>query len=531
LLQEPSSSRSSSREQGRQVGLQRPGEAGAAAGSGMNDNSFGTLLRRHFEPLMLSAQVLADLLVVLFACWLGYSMGVGLGGIPVEDHALSIYQELSALIAAVCLVTFHFFGMYNPTKSLLNMEEYKSIAKSTVVSFLVFFTLIIFLRTTSPEGKEGSLYDLLLPLHKLIDLDVEPDTVSRLALLLTFGLILILTTASRFASFKLIQMLHQRGIGNRNVLIYGAGEIGRHLQRKFQLVPTLGLNLIGFVDDDKANVGKMLGRSKVLGTYAELSHLIGLHKVSEVFVAAPEEASEQRVMEVLTELDHMGVSYRVVPRFYNLMSFDVRIESLDSIPLITRADRSQGLLGRIAKRGLDIVVSLVLLLLSAPLWLIVSILIKRESPGPVLFVQPRVGRDGKLFKMCKFRTMHQHLSGDAPAPNSPYDPRITQIGRWLRRYSLDELPQLLNVLTGEMSMVGPRPEMSFIVDKYGAMERERLRAKPGITGLWQISYARQMAIHDHLDYDLYYIEHQSLLLDVVILVLTSFAIVKGTGAY
>jgi len=497
----------------------------------VDDHSFGTVLRRHFEPLMLSAQVLVDLMIVLFSCWLGYQVGVWLNAFQAKDDSLSTYQELSALIAAVCLVTFHFFGMYNPTKSLLNMEEYKSIAKSTVVSFLVFFTLIVFLRTTSEFGKEGSIYDLLIPLHKLIDLDVEVKNVSRLALLVTFGLILVLTTASRFASFKLIQMLHQRGIGNRNVLIYGAGEIGRHLQRKFQLVPTLGLNLIGFVDDDKSTVGTTIGRSRVLGTYAELSHLIGLHKVSEVFVAADEETSERRVMEVLTELDHMGVSYRVVPRFYNLMSFDVRIESLDSIPLITRADRSQGLLGRVAKRGLDIVVSLVLLLLSAPLWVIVSFLIKRESPGPVLFVQTRIGKDGKVFKMSKFRTMHQHLSGDAPAPNSPYDPRITHIGRWLRRYSLDELPQLLNVLTGEMSMVGPRPEMSFIVEKYGAMERERLRAKPGITGLWQISYARQMAIHDNLDYDLYYIEHQSLLLDVVILVLTSFAIVKGTGAY
>lgn len=494
-------------------------------------NALGTLLRRHFEPLMLSAQVLVDLFIVLFACFLGYEAGVRLGGIEVRPDLVATYQELSALIAAVCLVTFHFFGMYNPTKSLLNMEEYKAIAKSTVVSFLVFFTLIIFLRETDQEGKTGGVYDWIVPLHRVVDLQISPASISRLALLVTFGLIMTMMTASRFASFKLIQMLHQRGIGNRNVLIYGAGSTGRHLQRKFQLVPTLGLNLIGFVDDDKAQVGSVIGRSKVLGTYEELAHLVAANKVSEVFVAASEETSERRVMEVLTELDHMGVAYRVVPRFYNLMSFDVRIESLDSIPLITRAERTQGLFGRIGKRALDIAVSLVLLLLSAPLWVIVSILIKRESPGPVLFVQQRVGRDHKPFKMCKFRTMHQHLSGDAPAPNSPYDPRITRIGRWLRRYSLDELPQLLNVLKGEMSMVGPRPEMPFIVDKYGAMERERLRAKPGITGLWQISYARQMAIHDNLDYDLYYIEHQSLLLDIVILVLTAFAVVKGTGAY
>jgi exopolysaccharide biosynthesis polyprenyl glycosylphosphotransferase len=493
------------------------------------DSVLGTFVRRHFEPLMLSAQVLVDLLVVLFACWLGYEAGIRVGGISEEHQPMTRYQEISALIAAVCLVTFHFFGMYNPTKSLLNMEEFKAIAKSTIVSFLVFFTLLVFLRTTRQD--QVGIYAWLVPLHKLIDLPVTPESVSRLALFLTFGLILVLTTASRFASFKLLQMLHQRGIGNRNVLIYGAGETGRHLQRKFQLVPTLGLNLIGFVDEEGESVGKLIGRSRVLGTFAELGTLIGQYKISEVFVAAPESASERRVMEVIGKLEELGVGYRVVPRFYNLLSFDVRIESLDSIPLITRADRTQGLLGRAAKRGLDLTASLVLLLLSAPLWIIVSILIKRESPGPVLFVQRRIGRDGRPFNVLKFRTMHQHLSGDAPAPRSPYDPRITRIGRWLRRYSLDELPQLLNVLWGEMSMVGPRPEMPFIVEKYGALERERLRAKPGITGLWQISYARQMAIHDNLDYDLYYIEHQSLLLDLVILTLTAFAVVKGTGAY
>ena len=191
----------------------------------------------------------------------------------------------------------------------------------------------------------------------------------------------------------------------------------------------------------------------------------------------------------------------------------------------------RSLIGAAAKRLLDVILSSTVLLLGFPLFAIAAILIKRESAGPVFFIQDRIGRDGKAFKMYKFRTMHQHMSGDAPTPNSPYDPRITKIGRYLRRYSLDELPQFLNVLLGDMSIVGPRPEMSFIVEEYGPMERDRLRVKPGITGLWQISYDRQRAIHDNLDYDLYYIEHQSLLLDLVIIALTAFAVAKGTGAY
>jgi exopolysaccharide biosynthesis polyprenyl glycosylphosphotransferase len=490
---------------------------------------FGTFVRRNFEPVVLSVQVVVDLAVVLLACWLGYVVGERLGGIGADTQTEGLYLELSALIAAVCLVTFHAFGMYSPVKSLLNMEEFKAIAKSTIVSFLVLFALLTFLRATKQES-QGWVYGWLVPIHERFHLDINPNTLSRLTVLLTFILILFLMTASRFASFKVIQRLHQRGIGNRNVLIYGTGDAGRTLQRKFVLVPTLGLNLVGFVSDDPSKAGNRVDRSPILGSFADLERLVGEHKVSEVFVAMPE-APEDRVMAVLAEIHRLGVAWHIVPRFHHLMSFKVRLETLDSIPLVTRSDPRPGLLEQLGKRALDIVLSVVVLLVSAPIFAITAVAIKRQSPGPIFFRQNRVGRDGKPFCMIKFRTMHHHLSGDAPTPRTAADPRITNIGRWLRRFSLDELPQFVNVLKGEMSVVGPRPEMQFIVDQYGPLDRERLRAKPGITGLWQISYARQMAIHDNLDYDLYYIEHQSLLLDLVIIALTAFAVVKGTGAY
>lgn len=493
----------------------------------------GTLLRRHFEPIILSAQVLVDLLVVLLACYLGYLLGEEVGGVqeagPYREQAVGVYRELSALIAAVCLVCFHAFGLYSPTKSLLNMQEFKGILKSTVVAFLVLLSLLIYLRGTTQDG-QGWIYGLIVPLHEWIQLNLNVATLSRVTLLVTFGWILILMTASRFASFKVIQLLHRRGIGNRNVLIYGAGEMGQRLQRKFAQVPTLGLNLTGFVDDDPARAGVSIGRARVLGTGADLEHLIPNLKISEVFVALPEER-EERVLEILAHLERLGVQARVVPRFHHLLSFKVRIESLDSIPLITRAYAAPGLVSQILKRLLDISFSLFAILLTLPLWIIAAVLIRQQSPGPIFFVQSRIGKDGQPFNMYKFRTMHVHMSGDAPTPRSRQDPRLTGIGKWLRRFSLDELPQFLNVLKGDMSVVGPRPEMRFIVDQYTPLQAERLRAKPGITGLWQISYARQEAIHDNLDYDLYYIEHQSFLLDLVIIALTGFAVVKGTGAY
>jgi exopolysaccharide biosynthesis polyprenyl glycosylphosphotransferase len=284
------------------------------------------------------------------------------------------------------------------------------------------------------------------------------------------------------------------------------------------------------VDEDPSLVGAKVGRSPVLGTFDELETLIGRHKVSEVFIALPE-AQEEQVMGLIERCERIGVTYRVVPRFYHLMSQRVRIENLDSIPLITRPDRRLSFPTYAAKRLLDILLSTAALLVTAPIFLLAAVLIVRDSEGPVFYRQTRVGKHGRPFRMLKFRTMYTHLSGDARAPQDERDPRITRVGRYLRRYSLDELPQLINVLKGEMSMVGPRPEMPFIVEQYGPLERERLRAKPGITGLWQISYARTEDIHKNIDYDIYYVENRSVLLDVVILFLTVFAVVKGTGAH
>ncbi len=491
--------------------------------------AIGTFFRRHYEPLLLSVQVFVDLAVLQLACWVAYEIGRRAGFVS-EDANPEVYLEVFALLCAICLVCFNAFRLYSPVKSLLNMEEFKGIVKSTAVSYLVFFTLVVLLQETTANEEGNNPLTWVIWLHRHTDLPFKADSFSRMTLHLAFVGILVFTTLSRFASFKFIQRLHRKGIGNRNVLIYGAGHCGRYLQQKFELVPTLGLNLIGFIDDDEEKQGVSIGSHRVMGSFEDMENIVSTCKVSEVFVAMPS-AQEARVMEILSKLDSLGVYHHVVPRYYQLMSHKVRIDALDSVPLLTRVDRQVGILQTFLKRCLDIFFSLVVLVLSSPVILLSVALIRRESKGAALFVQERIGLNGKPFRMYKFRTMHQEEAGDAPAPDSPYDARITRIGRYLRRYSLDELPQFLNVLRGEMSVVGPRPEMPFIVEQYGPTERERLRAKPGITGLWQISYARQGAIHENLDYDLFYIENQSVLLDLVIIALTGFAIIKGTGAY
>jgi lipopolysaccharide/colanic/teichoic acid biosynthesis glycosyltransferase len=179
------------------------------------------------------------------------------------------------------------------------------------------------------------------------------------------------------------------------------------------------------------------------------------------------------------------------------------------------------------KRVLDAAVVVALLVLFAPLMAVVAMAIKLTSPGPVFFRQVRVGRGGAYFTMLKFRSMHQNACGDGFSPKSGADPRISAIGRLLRKTSLDELPQLFNVLKGEMSLVGPRPEMPFIVKDYTLLQLRRLEVQPGITGLWQISAHRRDLIHDNMQYDLYYVQHQGIFLDVAILLHTAVFAMKG----
>jgi len=484
----------------------------------------------------MTVQVLADMFVVLLSCFLAYTFGLGMGSIRGSGTGFAqlaefggTYATLAGLTTLVSVLTFRSCGLYSATKSLLNVEEYKNIAKSVMVSFFVFFTLLVFLRTSS-QFLDVPFFGIVAWVHSQIDLDIRLESISRLTLLLSFVLILFSMTINRFVAFKAIQSLYRRGIGKRNVLIYGTGETGGWLQRKFHLVPTLGLRLVGFVTDEPKDLeGHELG-DQILGLFEDLERVIRVHKVSEVFIALPG-SKEERVMEIIAHLDKLGVSFRVVPRFYHLLSQRVHIELLDSIPLISRPDRGQGWASASVKRSLDLFLASAVLILSAPAYIVAAWMVWHQKDGPIYFRQKRIGLDGRPFEMLKFRTMYLNMSVDSVSPKDEDDPRITGVGRYLRRYSLDELPQLINVLRGEMSIVGPRPEMPFIVEQYGALERERLQAKPGITGLWQISFARNEAIHRNIEYDIYYIENRSLLLDLVIIFLTGFAVLKGTGAH
>ena len=195
--------------------------------------------------------------------------------------------------------------------------------------------------------------------------------------------------------------------------------------------------------------------------------------------------------------------------------------------MITRNVQPNSFFYSTGKRIVDIAFSGIGILVISPFWLIIPLLIKKEDGGPALFSQERVGLNGKKFKIYKFRSMKIDTPKYANCPTWQSDPRVTKIGKWLRKTSIDELPQLINIFKGDMSLVGPRPEMPFIVDDYNVMERKRLLVKPGLTGLWQVSPYRNYEINHNLEYDFYYIENQSFILDFVILVMTVYFVIRG----
>ena len=345
------------------------------------------------------------------------------------------------------------------------------------------------------------------------------------AMLGMFGLYL---TAFELGARALIATAVQNAAKRRRpvrALIVGTGELANLVADKLALSPLPGYECLGYVSTDGRQGGDVVGR------LSDLPALCRQLEVEEVFVAAPGVPAGE-LMETIDQCKDLGVRFYLIAGPLQVLAGAAALSDLSQLPVIElpltiRPSRAYLL----AKRAMDVVVSLLLIIALAPLMLVIAWLVRRQSGGSAIFVQERVGEGGRTFNMYKFRTMYADVDPYAPAPTSSEDERITPIGRWLRRYSLDELPQLFNVLKGEMSLVGPRPEMPFIVEKYKPWQRRRLEAKPGITGLWQIMGRKDLPLAENIEYDFYYLRHQSLLLDIEILIRTIPAVLSGRGAY
>ncbi len=325
----------------------------------------------------------------------------------------------------------------------------------------------------------------------------------------------------------------------RVVVVVGCGEEAVAIARQVALHRAWGLRLYGFVDADQCGRSEVDG-VPVVGSVAQLSEILTRQVVDEVVLAVPTRQLSD-LEGALLACQELGVRVRVALRPFPHLRPHLEVEALDGVPLVTFATMPTALLGLFVKRLADIATSLAALLLLAPVWAVTAVAIRLSSRGPVLYRQVRCGLHGRRFVLLKFRTMVEgaermrdqveHLNMmDGPAFKARTDPRVTRVGRWLRRSSLDELPQLVNVLKGDMSLVGPRPPIPEEVERYQPWQRRRLAMKPGITCLWQVSGRAELDFDTWMELDLAYIDNWSLWLDAKILLLTVPAVLSGRGA-
>jgi Undecaprenyl-phosphate glucose phosphotransferase len=366
-------------------------------------------------------------------------------------------------------------------------------------------------------------------LFKNLELDFP-----RVLIIYAWLLTIVLMTLGRILYHAITAGLQARGHGRDRVLIVGTGDIGQLILEKIAGSPNLGYHVVGFVAQPGADqtIGQL--NAPLLGSTDELPNLIDDNQIDEVIIALPE-ASHTEILELISKCSRASLSIKVFPDVFQIIASQVTIDDLGGLPLLSVRDvRLRG--WRVAvKRLVDLLLSSIFLVLLSPFMFFVAILIKLESPGSVFYAQERMGLDARPFAMIKFRSMRHDAEANGPGWTTLDDPRRTRLGTLLRKLNVDELPQLINVLIGDMSLVGPRPERPIYVEEFKRTiprYMERHKEKAGLTGWAQVNGLRgDTSIEERTKYDLWYIENWSLLLDFKILIRTVFRTFTDRNAY
>jgi exopolysaccharide biosynthesis polyprenyl glycosylphosphotransferase len=361
--------------------------------------------------------------------------------------------------------------------------------------------------------------------------------VSRLVVALTIVITMSFLMARRAIERKMMQRRFLQGRETRNVLIVGHGRVAHALRNHLQALPHMGFRFMGFVSleedvEDGAN-------SQVIGNIQNCVALARSLFVDEIYFSTP--AEKQTVISVVDEARLNGIEVRVVPDLYDGLAWNAPVEFIGQFPTIPLHQREFPRGAFLMKRVLDVFLSSLALLVLSPVMLVIAVLIRMDSPGPVFYRAARIGRKGRTFTCLKFRTMvtdADKMKEDLAHKNErdgilfkmSNDPRITKVGARLRKYSMDELPQFINVLIGDMSLVGPRPPLASEVEKYDLTHLRRLDVLPGITGLWQVEARQDPSFDSYISLDTAYVENWNLLLDLRILARTVGVVLAGTGS-
>ncbi len=370
---------------------------------------------------------------------------------------------------------------------------------------------------------------------------IGPEVYSRLMILQAALVLLLLLGIARAAKRTVEASLRARGVGVSNLLIVGAGELGRAAMRTIFARPDLGYRCVGFVDDDPQRGQTDIGRFPALGDTQAVATLIREHNVDEVLITLPWSA-QSKIQEIVALCERLGVTARVVPSILQLNYSRIDVNDFGGIPVLGIRGATVSPVNRLLKRAFDLALGALISLLSLPLVAVAALAVRLESPGPAIFTQMRAGMNGRPFKIYKLRSMRvgaeeerKRLEAlnevEGPMFKIRNDPRVTRVGRIIRKLSIDEFPQFWNVLRGDMSIVGPRPALLSEVAEYDDWHRDRLRVKPGITGLWQISGRSELKFEEMVLLDVYYIDNWSLLEDVTIVLRTVPYLLSNRGAY
>lgn len=440
---------------------------------------------------------------------------------PNLDAAAYMIPSLTLGVLWLCL--FFFTGLYRDWYKESRLDELFVVGRTVLLG--IFF---LFLITSSSQ---------IIDFAKTGDARVL-FTRTKFAIILTYGACMLFFGASnRFIVHTILGFLLSRGIAVNNMIIVGANQSGESLVKNLSKYPHLGIRLKGFIDDDGRKNGEEFAGLKVLGTYSDIPHVIRNEKVSGLIISHVS-TSANEILKVLEYCGDTHVAVYMVPSLMDVITGHLKTNQIFGIPLLVLLQDHMPSWEAQIKRLMDIVVSAAVLSIGAPLWLIVAAVIRLNSAGPAVYHQERVGRNGKLFIMHKFRSMYidaEKYSGPQWAKEN--DPRITPVGRFIRKTRLDEIPQFINVLKGEMSLVGPRPERLYFVEQ---LKQEipwyvrRIKMKPGITGWAQVKHKYDSSIEDvkqKVLYDLYYFENMSIILDIKILLRTFLVVFTGKGAH
>ncbi len=456
--------------------------------------------------------LVSDILTVGLAWWVYYEVRVHSGIVlvsPEPDFWLPM-----AVITFLWITLFFLVGLYRPWYAASRVDELSLVFKTTLLGCVALFFVIF-------VDDEGTT--------------VGPS--ARTLMLLYLSIMVLFVGGGRMMLRSVQRRLLIAGFGAHPTLIVGSTARSRELYEQVQLYPALGYKVVGFVRLERP---ARTARSrwdhgvKVRGGIDDLPALIEQEHIREVLIAL-DSKDHSRLLDIVTKCSGFPVGLKIVPDLYDIISGQARTNQIYGFPLIAISPQLMPPWEEVMKRIIDVSVSALALVLGAPLWFIIAVVIKLESRGPVLYKQERTGRDGVPFNIIKFRSMRVDAEKLGAQWAQKRDPRVTRVGYWLRRLHLDEFPQLWNVLRGHMSLVGPRPERPVFVEQLAKqipLYKRRLKVRPGITGWAQVKHKYDESIDDvkkKVQYDLFYIENMSLRMDFKIMLSTVYHVLLGRG--